>query len=44
MLDIQNIYTQYLDQANKMDEKYNEIRICPLELKQKLHISNEKRE
>lgn len=39
-----NIYTEYLDKANKIDKKYNEIHIGAIKLKQELHIINEKRE
>lgn len=38
-----SIYIEYLDQASKIDKKRNEIRICALNLKYKLYISNEKR-
>ncbi len=44
ILDMQNIYTKYLDQANKVDKEYNEICIYMLELEQELLISNKKRE
>ncbi len=43
ILDIQSIYTKYLDQANKADKECNEIHTRVLELEQELHISNEER-
>lgn len=44
ILDIRSIYTEYFDQANEADKKYDEIRICALELEQELHNSNDKKE
>lgn len=44
ILNMQNIYTKYLHKANKVDKKYDEIYTYMLELEQKLHISNKKRE
>lgn len=44
IFDMQNNYTKYLDQINKVDKKRNKIRICALKLEQKLYISNKKRE
>lgn len=34
ILDMQNIYIEYLDKVNKADRKHNKIRICMLEQKQ----------
>ena len=44
ILDMQSIYTKYLDQANKADKKHNEIYTRILRLEQELHIRNEERE
>lgn len=44
ILDMQSIYTTYLDQANKVDKEPNKIHTCTLRLKQGLHISNKERE
>ena len=44
ILDMQSIYTKYLDQANKVDKERDEIHTYALELEQELHISNENRE
>ncbi len=44
ILDMQSIYTKYLDQANKADKENNEIYTCALGLEQELYISNEERE
>lgn len=44
ILDIQSIYTNYLNQANKTNNIYNEIYIYLFKLEYKLHISNIKRE
>lgn len=41
ILDMQSIYTKYLEQANKGDIEHDEIHICALGLEQELHISNE---
>lgn len=43
ILDIQKIYTEYVDQASKVDNQYNKIQIHTLGLKQDLYISNNKR-
>lgn len=37
---MRSIYIEYLDQANKLEKKCNEIYTCALELEQELHISN----
>ena len=44
ILDIQRIYTKYLDQANKADKECDEIYTYAFGLEQELHISNEVRE
>ncbi len=44
ILDMQSIYTKYLDQANKADKVCNEIHTRALRLEQELHISNEEKE
>ncbi len=44
ILDMQSIYTKYLDQANKADKKRDEIHTRALGLEQELHISNEEKE
>lgn len=41
ILNMQKIYTQYLNKANKADKERNEIYTYVLGLKQELHISNE---
>ena len=43
ILDIYNIYIEYLDQVNKAKRKFNKICTCVLRLKYKLHISNNER-
>ncbi len=44
IIDMQKIYTEYLDQANKADNQRDEIRMCALGLEQDLHVSNEESE
>lgn len=44
ILDMQNIYTKYLDKANKADKKCNKIHICILKLEQNFHINNKEKE
>ena len=44
ILDMQCIYTKYLNKANKADKKRNKIYTRVFELEQKLYISNEKKE
>ncbi len=44
ILDMQSIYTKYLDQANEADQERDEIHTRVLRLEQELHISNEERE
>ena len=44
ILDIQNIYTKYLNKANKIDKKRDEIHSCALGLEQKFYISNKEKE
>ncbi len=44
ILDMRKTYTEYLDQANKADNQYDEIRTRALGLEQELHISNKERE
>lgn len=44
ILDIRSIYTKYLDYIIKTEKDCDKIQICTLKLKQKLHISNEKKE
>ena len=44
ILDIRNIYTKYLDQANKADKERYEIYTFALRLEQELYINNEERE
>lgn len=34
ILNMQNIYTKYLDQENKTDKKHDKIRICILKPEQ----------
>ncbi len=41
ILDMQSIYTKYLDQANKADKERDDIHTCALGLEQELHMSNE---
>lgn len=41
---MQNIYTEYLDQVNKINKKYYKIYTYKLGLKQKFYISNKKKE
>lgn len=43
ILDMRNIYTKYLDPANKIIKKCNKIQLYALRLKQELYISNGKR-
>ena len=43
ILDMRNIYTEYLNQANHADEQCKEIRTIALRLEQELQISNNKR-
>ena len=42
ILNIHNIYTKYLNQANHADNQCKEIQIITLGLEQKLQISNNK--
>ena len=44
ILDMRNIYTEYLNQANHADEQCNEIRTIALGLEQELQISNNERQ
>ena len=44
ILDIQSIYTKYLNKANKANKKCDEIRTRKLGVEQELHIGNEERE
>ncbi len=44
ILDLRNIYTKYLNQANHADEQCKEIRTIALGLKQELQISNNERQ
>ena len=44
ILDMQSIYSKYLDQVNKADKKCDEVHTCALGLKQELYINNEERE
>ena len=44
ILDIGSIYTEYLNKANKVYKKRDEIHICALRLEQELDIRNKKRE
>ncbi len=44
ILDMQKTYTEYLDQANKADNKRDKIRTRALGLEQELYISNKERE
>ncbi len=43
ILDMRNIYTEYLNQANHADEQCKEIRTIALGLEQELQISNNER-
>ena len=43
ILDMQSIYTKYLNKANKADKKCDDIHIRTLRLEQELYISNEER-
>ena len=43
ILDMRNIYTKYLNQANHADEQCREIRTIALRLEQELQISNNER-
>ena len=42
ILDMQSIYTKYINKINKVDKKHDEIRTCTLKLEQKLDICNKK--
>ena len=44
ILDMQSIYTKYLNKINKVNKKRDEIYTCILRLEQELKISNEERE
>ncbi len=44
ILDMHNIYTKYLNQANHADEQCKEIQTITLGLEQELQISNNKRQ
>ncbi len=44
ILDMRNIYTEYLNQANHADEQCKEIRTIALGLEQELQISNNERQ
>ena len=44
ILYMRNIYSEYLNKANKANKIYDEICICTLVLKQELYISNKERE
>ncbi len=44
ILDIRKTYTEYLDQANEVDNQRDKIRTRALGLEQELHISNKERE
>ena len=44
ILDMRNIYTKYLNQANHADELCKEIRTIALGLEQELHISINERQ
>ena len=44
ILDMRNIYTEYLNQANHADKQCKEIRTIALGLEQELQISNNKRQ
>ena len=44
ILDMRNIYTKYLNQANHADKQCKEIRTIALGLEQELQISNNKRQ
>ena len=44
ILDIQSIYTKYLNKANKANKKRDEICTCVLTLEEELYISNEEKE
>ena len=44
ILDMRNIYTKYLNQANHANKQCKEIRIIVLGLEQELQISNNKRQ
>ncbi len=43
ILDMRNIYTKYLNQANHANKQYKEIRTIALRLEQELQISNNER-
>lgn len=43
LFNIQNVYIKYLDLANKVNKKYNEIHTYILGLKKEFHISNKKK-
>ena len=44
ILDMRNIYTKYLNQANHADKQCNEIQTIALGLEQELKISNNERQ
>ena len=44
ILDMQSIYTKYLNKTNKVDKKRNKIYTRALRFEQEFYISNEKRE
>ena len=44
ILDMQSIYSEYLDQVNKADKERDKIYTCALGLEQELYISNKERE
>ena len=44
ILDMRNIYTKYLNQANHADKQCKEIQTIALGLEQELQISNNKRQ
>lgn len=43
ILNIRNIYTKYLGQANKADKKCNNIYTCKLKLEKELYINNKEK-
>ncbi len=44
ILDMRNIYTEYLNQANHADEQCTEFRTIALGLEQELQISNNEKQ
>ena len=44
ILDMQKIYTKYLDQATKVKDQHDQIRTHVLGLEQDFHISDKERE